>query len=209
MDKTEQNLSQYRDARREYKKLNRQKIKLYFEAKKSNDFKNSKKFWNFYKTSIKLRGVAEFDSFPEELCWDVKKASTPVDQVEMFNSCFASIESSSLSSESESAKYIFDTFRELKFNENLLTPGFSFCEFSLDEIKKAVDDLPSSSSPGFLEANSFNEINNALEKYGLYSFQHRIFERMLTFSYKCLLYCNSPINKLLCDQEINVEIFNI
>ncbi|RNA09604.1 hypothetical protein BpHYR1_012411, partial [Brachionus plicatilis] len=70
MDKTEQNLFQYRDARREYKKLNRQKIKLYFEAKKSNDFKNSKKFWNFNKTSIKLRGDAEFDSFPEELCWD-------------------------------------------------------------------------------------------------------------------------------------------
>ncbi|RNA33810.1 hypothetical protein BpHYR1_054049 [Brachionus plicatilis] len=39
------------------------------------------------------------DSFPEELCWDGKKASTTVDQVEMFNSCFASIESSSLSSE--------------------------------------------------------------------------------------------------------------
>ncbi|RNA13521.1 hypothetical protein BpHYR1_000174, partial [Brachionus plicatilis] len=67
-------------------------------AQKSNDFKNSKKFWNFYKTSIKLRGDAEFDSFPEELCWYVKKASNTVDQVEMFNSCFASIESSSLSS---------------------------------------------------------------------------------------------------------------
>ncbi|RNA04750.1 hypothetical protein BpHYR1_025835, partial [Brachionus plicatilis] len=102
-----------------------------------------------YKTSIKLRGDAEFDSFPEELCWDVKKASNTVDQVEMFKSCFASIESSSLSSENESAKYIFDTFRELKFNENILTPGFSFCEFYLDEIKKAVDELPSSSSPGF------------------------------------------------------------
>ncbi|RNA19255.1 hypothetical protein BpHYR1_012314, partial [Brachionus plicatilis] len=44
-------------------------------------------------------GDAEFDSFPEELCWHGKKASTTVDQVEMFNSCFASIESSSLSSE--------------------------------------------------------------------------------------------------------------
>ncbi|RMZ99309.1 hypothetical protein BpHYR1_025993, partial [Brachionus plicatilis] len=44
-----------------------------------------------------------------------------------------------------------------------------------------------------LEANSFNEINNALEKYGLYSFQHRIFERKLTFSYKCLLYFNAPL----------------
>ncbi|RNA16456.1 hypothetical protein BpHYR1_049150 [Brachionus plicatilis] len=90
-DKTEQNLSQYRDARREPKSQMTSEI-----------LRNARKF---YKTSIKLRGDAEIDSFPEELCWDVKKASTPVDQVEMFNSCFASIESSSLPSESESAKY--------------------------------------------------------------------------------------------------------
>ncbi|RMZ98279.1 hypothetical protein BpHYR1_006168, partial [Brachionus plicatilis] len=44
-----------------------------------------------------FQGDAEFDSFPEELCWDGKKASTTVDQMEMFNSCFASIESYSLS----------------------------------------------------------------------------------------------------------------
>ncbi|RMZ96325.1 hypothetical protein BpHYR1_018361 [Brachionus plicatilis] len=47
-------------------------------------------------------------------------------------------------------------------------------------------------SISLLEENGFNEINNVLEKYGLYSFQHRIFERMINIS--------------LCDQEINVEI---
>ncbi|RNA25927.1 hypothetical protein BpHYR1_032563 [Brachionus plicatilis] len=72
----------------------------------------------------------------------------------MFNSCFASITSSSLSKENDSAKFTFETFRELKLNNSLVSPGFSFIEFSLDQIKKALDDLSSSSSPGSIRIHS-------------------------------------------------------
>ncbi|RNA33104.1 Retrovirus-related Pol poly from transposon, partial [Brachionus plicatilis] len=70
--------------------------------------------------------------------------------VEMFNSCFASIASSSLCGAHDSAKFIFDGFKELKLNNCFLTPGFSFHEFSIDEIKEALNELPASSSPGYI-----------------------------------------------------------
>ena len=123
-------------------------MKTYFESK---DFKNSKKFWNFYKSSIKTRGDIDLDSSPEELIWNNTKIFNPVDQVEMFNSCFASIAFSSFSGKNDSAKYIFDDFRELKSNNSISTSLFSFIEFSYDEIKKVLDELPSSSSPGFID----------------------------------------------------------
>ncbi|RNA13460.1 hypothetical protein BpHYR1_038323, partial [Brachionus plicatilis] len=125
-------------------------MKSYFESKSSKDFKNSKKFWNFYKSSIKTRGDADLGSFPEELVWDDIKANNLVDQVEMLNSCFASIASSSLSGEHDSAKFIFDGFKELKLNNCFLTPRFSFHEFSIDEIKEALNELTASSSPGYI-----------------------------------------------------------
>ncbi|RNA07427.1 hypothetical protein BpHYR1_013396 [Brachionus plicatilis] len=46
----------------------------------------------------------------------------------MFKSCFASSTSSSLSCENDSAKFIFDTFRQLKLNSSLikLNPKIGF-----------------------------------------------------------------------------------
>jgi hypothetical protein len=45
----------YRDARNNFHKLNRSKLLSFFEKKGTKDFKNSKKFWDFYKTSVKIR----------------------------------------------------------------------------------------------------------------------------------------------------------
>ncbi|RMZ97142.1 hypothetical protein BpHYR1_038756 [Brachionus plicatilis] len=63
--KNESYLNEYREARRDFKKLNRKKMKSFFESKSSKDLKNSKKFWSFYKSSIKTRGDADFNSIPE------------------------------------------------------------------------------------------------------------------------------------------------
>ncbi|RNA43782.1 hypothetical protein BpHYR1_033262 [Brachionus plicatilis] len=44
------------------------------------------------------------------------------------------------------------------------------------------------------KANNFNDLNNFLEKYGLYAFQHRFLDRMSSFSFKTYFYHNSPEN---------------
>ena len=51
----EENISLYKLHRSEYQTLNRLKIKEYFATKTSKDFKNSKKYWQFYSASIKIK----------------------------------------------------------------------------------------------------------------------------------------------------------
>ena len=56
-------------------------------------------------------------------------------------------------------------------------------------------------------SSTFNEINNLLEKYGLFAFQHRALERMLTFSYKIINFANSPPH--LKEQLVKNETRNL
>jgi hypothetical protein len=58
-----------------------------------------------------------------------------------------------------------------------------------------------------LNSADFNDLNNLLEKYGLFAFQHRALERMLTFSYKIINFANSP--PLLKDQLLKNETRNL
>ncbi|RNA19891.1 hypothetical protein BpHYR1_024241 [Brachionus plicatilis] len=53
----------------------------------------------------------------------------------------------------------------------------------------------------------FNDINNQLEKYGLFGFQHRALERMLNFGYKIINFANSA--PLLKEQYIRNKTKNL
>ena len=87
-DKNEENVLEYKNARKEFKNLNRMKIKEYFEKKTSYDFKNSKKFWSFYKSSIKIRSDLAFDENPETIQHGELNANSIPEQAEMFNNFF-------------------------------------------------------------------------------------------------------------------------
>ncbi|CAF1064919.1 unnamed protein product, partial [Brachionus calyciflorus] len=58
-----------------------------------------------------------------------------------------------------------------------------------------------------LNTSSFNDLNNLSEKYGLFAFQHRALERMLTFSYKIINFANSP--PLLKEELVKNETRNL
>ncbi|CAF0784338.1 unnamed protein product, partial [Brachionus calyciflorus] len=58
-----------------------------------------------------------------------------------------------------------------------------------------------------LNSADFNDLNNLLEKYGLFAFQHRALERMLKFSYKIINFANST--PLLKDQLLKNETRNL
>lgn len=62
--KSNHDLLENKEARREFKKLNRLKIKEQFKTQTTKNFKNSKKFWQFYKSSVKLRSDKS-DDCPE------------------------------------------------------------------------------------------------------------------------------------------------
>ena len=104
----------YKDARKNFQSLNRAKIIAYFDNKGPRDFKNSKKFWTFYKSWVKLRSDKTGSDGPNQIMHDSEMVSDPVKIVDLFNSYFTSIESVSLSNQDASVKFIENHFNSLK-----------------------------------------------------------------------------------------------
>jgi len=91
---------------------------------------------------------------------------------------------------------------KVQFFKTFILPYFDYsstllCYFSKEAIIKLAKSYYFSIFKLFkfkFESKNFNDVNNFLEKYGLYAFQHRFLERMLSFSFKSLFFHNSPEN---------------
>ncbi|RNA41543.1 hypothetical protein BpHYR1_040588, partial [Brachionus plicatilis] len=124
-------------------------MKDFFALKSAKDFKNSKKFWKFYKSSIKIKSdvsVDDLDNF--EIVYGMNKAQTTEEKANMFNKFFTTIEPSFKTSENDSAKYIFNQFKTMKTKYKLNTPSFSFKKFTDSDIESVLKELSSNSSSG-------------------------------------------------------------
>ena len=76
-----------------------------------------------------------FDDCPEYIQDGEQISNLISDQVEMFNTYFTNVESSSFSTQDESSKFVFEKFKELKKNNTFKTPGFSFKPFNIKDIE--------------------------------------------------------------------------
>jgi len=92
------NWNNYKIARNQFNKLNRQKMTEYFKNKKITDFRNNRKFWTFYKSSIKLKYDDTGVECPNVVSNENLTANTSSEIADLFNVYFTSIESSSLTS---------------------------------------------------------------------------------------------------------------
>jgi hypothetical protein len=90
-------------------KLYNQKMIHYFETKNSNDFKNSKKFYEFYSSFINLKS-SKNDTNISEIIVDGKRISDKKDICNNFNFHFTNICSNSNINKCESANFIFKHF---------------------------------------------------------------------------------------------------
>ena len=66
----EHDWNRYKIARKDFQSLNRTKIIAYFENKSAKDFKNSKKFWQFYKSWVKIRSDKSSSDEPSQISVD-------------------------------------------------------------------------------------------------------------------------------------------
>ena len=140
--------SNYKESRRCFQSLNRKKMIHYFESKQIKNFKNSKKFWQFYKSSIKLKSDVSTSDMPTTMTNGDQSVSTFEDIASMFNSFFTSISSVSLTSKDECHCFINDHFKQLK-RDSIISPGsFSFTPVSTDLVGKFIAKIDDSSSPG-------------------------------------------------------------
>jgi len=141
---------EYRAARTKFQSLNRSKMVAYFKSKGVKDFKNSKKFWQFYKSSIKLRSDVSSDDCPSTMKNGDESASTPDDITTLFNTFFTTIESVSLTSPDECSEFINNTFNELK-RSNKIKPTeqtFSFKPVTATRVNYFISALSETRSSG-------------------------------------------------------------
>ena len=104
---------------------------------------------------------------------------------------------------------------KIQFFKTFILPYFDYvftllCYFSKEAIQKLSNSFYISIHRLLnfkFDSIEFNDINNQLEKYGLFGFQHRALERMLNFGYKIINFSNSP--PLLKEQFIKNKEKNL
>ena len=133
--------------------LNRSKIKQYFEKKGLSDFKNSKKFWQFYKSSVKLESDKCDNDGPNLIIKDNIHYTQASEIASLFNSFFTSIKSVSISTHESSVQFIESHFNKLKkdyiFNTSITSiKGFSFRRVNTSEVSELLSSISNLSSAG-------------------------------------------------------------
>ena len=146
----EENFSLYKMHRSEYQSLNRSKMKEYFATKTSKDFKNSKKYWQFYSASMKIKSdKSANNNLPlNELKSESNIYTNPDEFGNIFNLFFTNLSSSSLSTKEEGEQFINNTFTELKRKNKITTSTFAFVPTTAIIVDKLLANLESSSGAG-------------------------------------------------------------
>ena len=148
--KTETDWEIYKENRSRFHKSNRLKLINYFEKQGTKDFKNSKKFWDFYKSSVKIRSDKSNCDIPKMIYDDNDLPVIIPDEIALlFNNFFTSIESISITSNDECVNFNNKLFNKMKSENELATTlqGFSFRNISANEVKEHLNSLKPS-SPG-------------------------------------------------------------
>ena len=142
-------LALYKQFRSEYQTLNRTKMKAYFATKSTNDFKNSKKFWQFYSASIRVKSDKTSESLLlNSLVHDDVVSTNQNEFANIFNLFFTTLNSTSIASKDECDEYIDDVFIKLKRQGDIKTSNFTFTPITNSIVEKLLNNLDSKSGPG-------------------------------------------------------------
>ena len=132
----------------EYQSLNRKKTKEFFAKKEMKDFKNNKKYYEFYSASIKIR--SDKTSNPNQITieQDNDLISDPEKVGGIFNSFFTTISSCSLAGDDDCNRFITNTFSKLKKEKLINTATFSFVPTTEIIVEKMLNNMQSTSGAG-------------------------------------------------------------
>ena len=89
---------------------------------------------------------------------------------------------------------------KIKFFKSFILPFFDYClSIIIYFLRVAIQKLANCFYLSLYKLFKFNYntldpiiVNNFLERYGLFSFQHRVIHKLFSFSHKILNNCNSP-----------------
>ena len=140
----------FKHARNEFKKLFRIKLKNFFAKHESKDFKNSKKFWNFYSNLMNIKSHNKKNKLPALITNGIKTADTKDRIVNIFDSFFTNLSSLSSASKQECSNFINSRFNEMVGNKflELSRSNFEFSSISQSELMTIIEGLNLKTSPG-------------------------------------------------------------
>ena len=108
-----------------FKDMNDQKMIEYFKNQKPQDFKNSKKFWQFYSSKVKIKSDNSANRQITSINYNSAHIDSKNEISELFNCYFTSIKSSSTISDSDSTALITDKMSKIVQATKISCPGFS------------------------------------------------------------------------------------
>ncbi|CAF0837588.1 unnamed protein product [Brachionus calyciflorus] len=128
-----------------FKKYNDEKLIEYFRDKSMSDFKNSKKFWQFYSTKINVKSDKSNSNPIGQIKFNGKVNDDKNEVCNIFNGFFTSIAPTSDCSLIDSSNFI-----DNEISENLIDESskFKFSFTTASEINEIFLTIPVSSSPG-------------------------------------------------------------
>jgi len=143
----------FNEAKVNYNKLLKIKMIAYFQDKTANDFKNSKKYWQFYQSSVKLKtGIKKSSTIT--ITKDNQTFTDPTTVGNIFNTHFTSLSSESEIEFSKCSDFVNDLFDKIETersinNKNVwLKNGFQFQRVNCDTVLRQLSNLSSTSGPG-------------------------------------------------------------
>ena len=124
----------------------------FYKVKGISDFKNSKKFWNFYKNSIKIKSdTSSYQNHPTSIFHDGQLFTSPDEISNMFNTFFTSIKSESSIHIDEASRQILLHFQKLNKTKALnFSDKFTLNPLKLSNVQYLIGQVSTRSSPGHI-----------------------------------------------------------
>lgn len=135
------------ELRQKYQRLLRDKKIAFFANKSPKDFKASKKFWQLYQGSIKMRSdKARGLRLPDSIQHNGSTITDPIEITNSFNKHFSSFSSAKNVSTEDCHKYILKSLKAScpKAPEE----NFKFKHTTSSEVERLIKDLDNNASPG-------------------------------------------------------------
>jgi hypothetical protein len=131
-----------------YKDYNDEKLIEYFKDKSMNDFKNAKKFWEFYSSKISIKSDKSSNNPISHVNFNGRITENKRELCDAFNFFFTSISSTSNVSLDDSARFIENQLFE---NNQNVKADFKFSFTTTTEIDDLLSTIQTSSGAGICD----------------------------------------------------------
>ena len=119
----------------------------YFKSQTIKDFKNSKRFWQFYSAHVQVKSDKTAHTLPSSMHNGNKTASTPSEIANLFNKFFTSLSSESNASFEESCRFATDNVQKMLDKMNIFNKKFYFHPTTATIVEKTIKSIDNC-SPG-------------------------------------------------------------